>query len=135
MRPLREDDLENLRTLWASVPNLGISEDDEPAPLAAFLARNPTTCLGAFVGDRLAGCVLGGYDGRRGYLYHLAVHPDYQGNGYGRALLRAVAAAFAVLGVKKIRLVVFGRNDQARGFYQHLGWVERDDLVVVALNQ
>lgn len=130
IRKLTAADVDGLLRLWRQVPGLGLGPDDEPERLRGFLARNPTTCLGLFLQDQLAGSVLGGYDGRRGYLYHLAVHPDLQGKGYGKDLLHGVAKAFQAMGVKDLRLFVFADNHHAREFYRRQGWRERGDLVV-----
>jgi len=134
IRALTAADIPGLLELWSAVPGLGLGPDDAEPRLALFLARNPSTCLGLFLAGRLAGGVLGGFDGRRGYLYHLAVHPDLQGRGFGRALLERVTAEFLAMGVRNIRLFVFGTNQRAREFYQRMGWHERDDLAVMAYN-
>ena len=51
-----------------------------------FLEKNPETCFVAQDAEKIIGTVLGGSDGRRGYLYHLAVHKDYQRLGLGMQL-------------------------------------------------
>ncbi|MGE5528374.1 MAG: GNAT family N-acetyltransferase [Patescibacteria group bacterium] len=134
IRPLTPNDIPALLALWQSLPGLGLSPDDVPERLAAFMARNPTTCLGACEGNALVGSVLGGYDGRRGYLYHLAVRQDLQGKGYGKALVGRAVEEFKKFGCARIRLCVFGTNTRAREFYRRLGWSERDDLIVAAWN-
>ena len=134
IRTLTTADIDVLLCLWRQVPGFGLGPDDEPERVAGFLTRNPTTCLGLFIQDRLAGSVLDGYDGRRGYLYHLAVHPSLQGNGYGKDLINGVTEAFLALDAKNMRLFVYADNRRAREFYRRQGWRERGDLVVVGWN-
>ena len=63
---------------WRSTPGIGIGRDTDQS-LKLFIEKNPSTCLVIRDNGRLIGTVLGGFDGRRGYIYHLAVDPDYRG--------------------------------------------------------
>jgi ribosomal protein S18 acetylase RimI-like enzyme len=111
--------------LWKSLPGIGLSSADEPQRIAAFLNRNPTTCLVAERGGRVAGTVLGGWDGRRGYVYHLAVAAESQGAGVGTALMDKVERRFAALGARRIHLMIY-RDNGAVAFYRKRGWFTRD---------
>lgn len=116
--------------LWSSIPGIGVGKGDEEASLRAFMERNPSTCLVLRENGRLIGTVLGGFDGRRGYIYHLTVHPDYRGRGYGKALLGRVAQELKNLGAPKIHLFAFSDNQAAAGFYPSQGWELRGDIQV-----
>lgn len=116
--------------LWRCIPGLGVGSGDEEESLRLFMERNPSTCLLLKDGERLLGTVLGGFDGRRGYIYHLAVHPDCQGQGYGRELLKEVLYELRKLGAPKIHLFAFNDNQLAAGFYQNQGWEWRRDIQV-----
>ena len=74
--PMTVDDLTAVTALWNSTEGVGINESDEPGQLRAFLERNPELSLVARDVSRLVGAVLCGHDGRRGFLYHLAVLPE-----------------------------------------------------------
>jgi len=63
-----------------------------------------------------------------GFLYHLAVWPEYRGRGIGRALVECCLAALAVQGIEKCNIVVFRAHETGRRFWEHLGWVAREDL-------
>ncbi|MDD2555563.1 MAG: GNAT family N-acetyltransferase [Syntrophaceticus sp.] len=123
-------DIKPMLDLWRSIPGLGVGRGDTESSLKAFLVRNPTTCLLLRVNGCLMGTVLGGFDGRRGYIYHLAVHPDYQGRGYGKMLLSRVSCQLKDLGAPKIHLFAFGDNHTAEGFYLCQGWEKRRDIQV-----
>lgn len=128
--PAQPNDIKAMLDLWRSIPGLGLGWGDEEDRLRVFLARNPSTCQVLKDGARVIGTILGGYDGRRGYVYHLAVHPDYRRRGCGTALVKKVTEEFTKLGVKKIHLFVFGTNEAAIKFYQCTGWLLRGDIKV-----
>ena len=72
--------------------------------------------LVGLVDDRLAASVMGGYEGHRGWINYLAVHPQEQGKGLGRAMMAAVEQAIAARGAPKINLQVRASNDDAIAF-------------------
>ncbi|GAB3269341.1 GNAT family acetyltransferase [Sinomonas notoginsengisoli] len=78
--------------------------------------------------SKVVGTVMAGYDGHRGWVYYLAVVPERQGEGIGRALLAEAEARLTALGCPKIMLMVRRGNDGAHGFYTELGY--REDEVV-----
>ncbi|MDD2586539.1 MAG: GNAT family N-acetyltransferase [Syntrophomonadaceae bacterium] len=126
----KELDINLMLDLWNSIPGLGVGQGDEKKSLEVFLARNPATCLVLKDNEQLIGTVLGGFDGRRGYIYHLAVHPDYRGRGYGEKLFNHVIQELKRLGALKIHLFVYGDNHTAISFYQSQKWELRRDIQV-----
>lgn len=123
-------DMGSMLNLWKATPGLGVGKGDGEEELRVFMERNPSTCLVLRIDKGLIGTVLGGFDGRRGYVYHLAVHPEYQGKGYGKMLLNQVIIELQSLGALKIHLFVFNDNQPATEFYHHLGWELRRDIQV-----
>ena len=73
---------------------------------------------------RVVGAVMGAYDGRRGWVYHLAVEPERQGAGVGRALMDALERRMARRGVVKVNLQVRDDNTAVIGFYERLGYTD-----------
>jgi N-acetylglutamate synthase len=71
--------------------------------------------------------VLGGFDGRRGMVYHLAVSTTFQGKGIGAALMEELERRLRLKGCIRSYLLVTRDNDQAIRFYEGRGW-ERMDL-------
>lgn len=126
----RSADIGEMLDLWRSIPGLGIGQGDEEASLKFFMDRNSSSCLVLKESGRLIGTVMGGFDGRRGYIYHLAIHPDYRGKGYGKALLDHVTRELKALGAPKIHLFAFNDNQAAAGFYPSQGWERRQDIQV-----
>lgn len=130
IRPMQPEDYPAVRALWLATPGMGLNDiDDSATGIARFLARNPDTCFVAVNEDRVAGVILSGHDGRRGFIYHLAVVPPQRRRGIGGSLVKAVLAALAREGIAKAALVVFARNATGNAFWQRHGFSERPDLV------
>ncbi|HVU34266.1 MAG TPA: GNAT family N-acetyltransferase [Opitutaceae bacterium] len=112
------------RVLWAETEGVEIAEGDRPADLARYLARNPGLSSVALddAGERVVGAVLCGHDGRRGFVYHLAVATDRRGRGLGRALMRRSLAELRKQGLSRVLLLVAADNDGGHAFWQREGW-------------
>ena len=120
-------DWEIVRALWARCgPGVQLSRSDEPAEIQKKLRRDPDLFLVAEVEGQLVGAVIGGYDGRRGMVYHLAVDPEHRRNGIGVALMRELEARLKDKGCLKCYLLVTRENSTLLGFYRALGWDSMD---------
>lgn len=124
--------IRDMLNLWQSIPGLGVGLGDDEHSLQVFMSRNPATCLLLKNDEQIIGTVLAGYDGRRGYIYHLAVHPQFQQKGYGKWLLNQVLSELKALGAKKIHLFVYRNNEKAISFYLHNKWKLRGDIQVLS---
>ena len=97
--------------LWISCKGMGLNDaDDSESGISRFLKRNPTTCFVSETDSKLIGAIMAGSDGRRGYIYHTAVHPSYRKQGVGSALVKTVLESLKRGGVSKGALVVFEKN-------------------------
>ena len=114
--------------MWRRTPGLGLSSADERGPFATFLARNPTTCLAAEIDGELVGTLVAGHDGRRGYLYHLAVAPEHRRRGIGSELVHLVLERMSDCGVRKCHIMVYSDNADGRVFWQKSGWTYRSGI-------
>jgi ribosomal protein S18 acetylase RimI-like enzyme len=111
--------------LWhAAGPGVRVGPSDSPESIQHKLERDPDLFLVAEEDSRLIGTVLGGYDGRRGMVYHLAVFPDCRGQGIGTALMEALEARLKARGCYKVLLLVRPDNLDVIDFYRRLGWEE-----------
>lgn len=130
IKKLTIDDYDKMYALWLSCKGMGLNDtDDSREGIRRFLDRNPDTCFGAYEADMLIGVILAGNDGRRGFIYHTAVSPEYRGNGVGTALVNAALEALGRLGITKTALVVFGKNEVGNAFWEKQGFTVRKDLV------
>lgn len=128
LHPLHESDYPKLIKLWASSDWIDVRQTDTPAALARFLYRNPTCNLAAYAGTRMVGAVLAGHDGWRGYLYHLAVKPEYRERGIGAQLVNAAVGAIRREGIPKMHCLVKRDNLIAQQFWEACGFELRDEL-------
>ncbi|QMW23054.1 GNAT family acetyltransferase [Sandaracinobacteroides saxicola] len=94
------------------------------------LSGPASTILGLHDAVGLAGTVMVGHDGHRGWVYYLAVAPARQRHGLGRALMTAAEAWLLRHGVPKLNLMVRADNAVAQGFYQAIGYTLSDVTVL-----
>ncbi len=130
IRAMTIDDYDAVYDLWMSCAGMGLNNlDDSRSGIDVFIKRNPGTCFVAENGDELVGVIMAGNDGRRGYIYHTAVHPKYRRQGIASQLVDAALQALKQCGIHKVALVVFDRNQGGNDFWEKRGFTVREDLV------
>jgi len=120
IRKYRDSDEDALVELWDAC-ELTRLWNDPGRDIARKLADSPDLLL---VGEEewtIVGSVMAGYDGHRGWINYLAVHPSRRGRGLGRTLMEVAEARLAALGCAKINLQVREGNAGARAFYEAVG--------------
>ena len=132
IREMTDGDYDAVHALWKATPGIGLSAADERANIASFLAYNRGLSFVAEADGRIAGAVLGSFDGRRGYLHHLAVDPASRRAGIGRALVSRALEALGARGVRRCHIFVMAANEEGRRFWERVGWFRRDDLIVMS---
>ena len=115
----RPEDIARVLELWERA-DATPKPTDTPEGLAQLLAGPQAVLLLAEVDGRMAGTVIGGWDGWRGNIYRLAVLPEYRRRGVATALMREVDAALAGLGAKRITALVEQDHQWAVGFWNAL---------------
>ncbi len=129
IRQMTENDIDEVRALWATIKGLGIrSLDDSHEWVERFMKRNPNTSVVAVSNGQIVGSILCGHDGRRGCLYHVCVREDMRRRGIGREMATAAMKALQNEGINKVELVAFKRNEVGNRFWHGVGWELRDDL-------
>ena len=129
--PLRPEDFTAANELWGLEGAIVLRGDDNPELFSKFLERNTDCCYAAWQGsDLLVGAVMAGHDGRRGYLYHLAVSSQYRRQGIGRKLVERSLGALHAQGISKFHVFTRRNNIPASSFWKALGWEVRQDIQV-----
>lgn len=129
IRTMTIDDYDRVYALWMSCKNMGFNNlDDSREGIAKYLARNPNTCFIAEEDGALAGVILAGHDGRRGFVHHMAVGEAFRRRGVGAALVEASLAALKAEGINKVALLVFKYNEAGNAFWERMGFTVREDL-------
>lgn len=104
--------------------------NDPVADFDAAVATATSDILLLREADTLIATVMVGFDGHRGWVYYLAVHPDYRPEGLGRRLMDAAEAWLRERGAPKIQLMVRSDNADVIAFYEAMG-LERQDVVTL----
>ena len=126
------DHYEEVISLWGDSPGIGLSAADSWENIELYLRRNPGFSLVAKRGEDLAGAVLCGHDGRRGYLHHLAVRESCRRMGLGRELVRRCLEKLREAGIEKCHLFLVADNSDGLAFWQVNGWQVRNDLTMLS---
>jgi ribosomal protein S18 acetylase RimI-like enzyme len=101
IRTMTIEDYVAVTELLTSTSGVRLRDADSGVATARYLARNPGLSFVAVVDEAIVGCVMCGHDGRRGYLQHLAVSPNYRRRGIGSALVDECLTHLATLGIVK----------------------------------
>jgi len=131
IRALKPEDYDEVLKIWRE-GRITVKKADSEEGFRVMLQRNPDTCFGAVGDGQLCGVVLGGFDGRRGIIHHLAVKKEFRSQGIARELVRKVEEGFRGKGVEKINFWVEKPNMEAVDFYRKIGYHLRDDIVTVS---
>lgn len=107
-----------------------VGRSDTSAELEKKIARDPDLFLVAEADGRIIGSVIGGFDGRRGLIYHLAVAASFRGQGIGSLLMDEVEARLRAKGCLKCYLLVTVDNSEAEAYYQRRGWQPMDTVLL-----
>ncbi|MFD1775970.1 GNAT family N-acetyltransferase [Paenibacillus rhizophilus] len=130
-REMTKDDYDAAYSLWEKTEGMGLSAADSREEISRFLERNPglsQVCVSPDGG--LAGTALCGHDGRRGFLYHVAVSGEHRGKGIGRGLVSNCLEALRSEGIAKCHLMVIGSNADGQRFWSGIGWEFRDSILL-----
>lgn len=118
--------------LWQSAgPGVHVRRSDEPDEIAKKLERDPDLFLVAEIDGRIVGTVMGGFDGRRGMVYHLAVAREIRNHGLGSALMGELESRLKAKGCIRSYLLVTRDNPNALDYYSRRGW-ETMDIHIMA---
>jgi ribosomal protein S18 acetylase RimI-like enzyme len=120
IRDCRPEEVEAVLELWrqATTPSVTDTEDD----LRRAVAESCTNILIAEAGGRFVGSIIGTFDGWRGNIYRLAVHPHHRRQGIARALVAEVEKWLSKRGAKRITALVEKDHPWATGFWQAAGY-------------
>jgi len=125
-------DYDEVFALWrAAAPGVELRPSDSRQEVARRCQRDGELFLVAECGGAIIGVVMGGWDGRRGWIHHLAVAPEERGRGVGSVLVSALEENLRALGCLKVNLLVRRGNEGARRLYTRLGYGEAPDVVVM----
>ena len=121
IRDCRADEIEAVLALWRQA-EATVSRTDTVADLHRAMTASPAVVLVADAEGQIIGSVIGSFDGWRGNIYRLAVHPDFRRQGIARALVREVEQRLICQGAGRITAWVEQEHPWAMGFWRASGY-------------
>lgn len=122
IRPYMQRDEPMVVDLWRTVFPGAPAHNDPVRDIHTKLRVQPELFLIAERGGSIVGTAMAGYDGHRGWVYYVAVHPDYRRQGIGTRLMREVETGLIALGCPKLNLQIRAENNEVQAFYDSLGY-------------
>ena len=129
IRPYATGDETVVIALWEAC-RLTRPWNDPRKDIARKLAVQPELFLVGVLGDALVATAMAGYEGHRGWVNYLAVSPEHQRKGLGKALMREVEKRLIERGCPKLNVQVRAANGEALQFYRRLGYAQ-DEAVAL----
>lgn len=115
-------------SLWERIFSYGTPHNAPALAIDRKLAVDDGLFFIALTDSTVVGTIMAGYDGHRGWIYSLAVHPDQRGCGIGTRLLAHAEQALIERGCVKINLQVLPGNGNAQSFYEAKGYTVEDRI-------
>ncbi|MBU7046696.1 MAG: GNAT family N-acetyltransferase [Theionarchaea archaeon] len=133
IRSLVQEDYDDMVTLWEeSGLSYRSKGRDSKELLQKQIEENPDLYLGAFINDKLIGCVLATFDGRKGWINRLAVSPEYRKRGIGQQLIDAAEKALKMRGATVIGVLIFDTNTPSLNLFEKMGYTIHDNIQYVS---
>ena len=122
VRSFRRSDGDALGALWRRV-----FPDDPPWNAPEVMIENklrvqPELLLVGELAGTIVGAVMAGFDGVRGWIYHLAILPEHRRRGFATRLVRSAERGLQALGCPKVNLQVRATNEEVVAFYRSVGY-------------
>jgi ribosomal protein S18 acetylase RimI-like enzyme len=122
IRPYNETDEKEVAILWREVFPGSPAWNDPVTDIRRKLKIQRELFIMAIIDSAVVGSAMGGYDGHRGWVYYVAVKPEYRRQGIGAALMKRVEHDLKQIGCPKLNLQVRADNDEVVAFYEKLGY-------------
>lgn len=124
------EDYPQVESLWASMEKgVNLGRSDTPEEIQKKITHDPGLFLVAEENGQIIGTVIGGFDGRRGLIYHLAVTASFRGQGIGSRLMEEIESRLRAKGCIRCYLLVTTNNNEAMRYYEKRGWEHMDWVV------
>ena len=130
IRPMTINDYDEVFAMWQITTKRALSKADERDQIERYLLRNAGMSQVAVIDGKIVGTVLAGHDGRRGFIHHMAVLPEYRRRRIGHALAEKAIEMIARDGIDKTHIFCYQNNETGQKFWSDFGFTKRDDVFV-----
>ncbi|TDF96261.1 GNAT family N-acetyltransferase [Paenibacillus piri] len=130
IREMTIHDYDMCITLWKRTEGMALSAADSREAIRSYLNRNTGMSFVCVDGGQVTGTILCGHDGRRGYIYHVAVDPEHRGKSIGRRLVDCSLKRLQIAGIDKCHIMVIEDNEIGNRFWSLSGWMKRDGILL-----
>jgi ribosomal protein S18 acetylase RimI-like enzyme len=130
IREFHIDGYEKVLALWRAT-GLILRPGDDLEGIKTKLQRDPDLFLVAEENQEMIGAVMGAWDGRRGWINHLAVKPEHRRKGVGSALIQELERRLVAKGAKKVNAQIYKWNTRSFEFFKSVGYEAHSDLVMI----
>jgi ribosomal protein S18 acetylase RimI-like enzyme len=108
--------------LWQHIFGYETAHNEPNLSISKKIAVNDGLFFVAVENTQIIGTVMAGYDGHRGWLYSVSVHPNKRHHGIGSSLVQHAESALSNLGCMKVKLQILDTNESTVAFYRSLGY-------------
>jgi len=126
IRHARATDIEPILALWTDSGTHPTVTDDASS-IGRLLHRDRAALFIADDDGRVVGTLIAGFDGWRGHLYRMAVHPDFRRRGIARSLVEEAEEHLRSIGCKRIAAQVIVQDAHAVDFWTAVGYAATPD--------
>lgn len=126
-RNMDPSDFPKLLKLWQEAGLKLRPVGQEKKEALSMMQMNKSACFVMGNRRKLVGSVFGAFNGRRGWIYHLVVHPKYQRKGFGSILMQKAEKALKKMGASRVLLGVWMEDKEVLPFYRKNGYLLIDD--------
>lgn len=127
IRPYRASDEAEVIELWNKC-GLVVPWNDPTTDIRTKIDFQPNLLFVGTVDGKIVASAMCGYDCHRGYVYYLAVEPDYQKSGIGRLIMEHCEDELKIIGCPKIDIMIRTSNLGVKEFYEKIGY-KKDDVI------
>jgi len=131
---MRIEDYDEIYKLWESIQGLNLSNADEQDNINKYLSCNPKQSFVCKLSEKIIGTIMCGNDGRRAFIYHLAVLPEYRRQGIASELVHLAIDMQKQLGIDKCAVFILNDNINGKRFWSGVRFSKVQEAETMARN-